>query len=216
MNDAVKTFEDNRWHTHTTVLGFRHTAALEMIGEGTLLDLGCGDGALLSHVKKNNLENRGLDISPEAVKKCAAQGISADVYDFSTQALPFRDNSFEYVVLLDVLEHVYDPKKLLTEARRVSRKFLILSVPNFNSLPARIQVFLGHTPENNRPHKGHIYWFNYSLLQNMLESCNLKTVSTKTNTFYEQIPIVGSIVRFLCGVFPSVFALSFVIKVEKR
>ena len=54
-------------------------------------------------------------------------------------------------MLLDVLEHHFEPSKLLAEAIRVSRKYIVLSVPNFNSLKARLQVLFGKVPLNNKP-----------------------------------------------------------------
>jgi methionine biosynthesis protein MetW len=216
MTGGVKAFEDDRWSTRGSVLGFRHTAALQVIGEGSVLDLGCGDGILLSRLGKKNPGSCGLDISPEAVKRCAAQGIAAEVFDFSAEALPFPDASFDYVVMLDVLEHVYDPARLLSEAARVSRASLIISVPNFNSLPARIQVLVGRVPENNTPRKGHIYWFNYRVLRGILDGAHLTILSMKANTVYGSVPILGTVTRFLCGAFPDLFALSFVIRAAKR
>src|ERR1043166_2084581 len=91
----------------------------------------------------------GLDISEQAVQKCKTAGLDARVFDFAGQPLPFQDRSFDSVVALDVLEHLYDPAQVLREAFRVSRKRVIVSVPNFNSLPARLQVLLGRVPENN-------------------------------------------------------------------
>jgi len=55
--------------------------------------------------------------------------------------------------MLDILEHLYYPKALLLEASRVADK-VIFSVPNFSSLPARMQTLFGLVPENNTAKKG--------------------------------------------------------------
>jgi methionine biosynthesis protein MetW len=202
---SVKQFENKRWSEKSQGIVFRHRVAMRMMGGGSVLDIGCGDGLLLSMLKNNVSE--GIDISEEGVKKCLEKGMKATLCDFSKDKLPFEDNAFDYVVMLDVLEHVYAPQELLEEARRVSKRYIVISVPNFSSLPARIQMLLGKVPENNTPQKGHIYWFNLRVLCGMLEENDLKIVEMKMNTFWGM--------NFLTRMFPSLFALSFVLKVEK-
>ncbi|MDB5237316.1 MAG: metW [Parcubacteria group bacterium] len=203
-------FEDARWSTLDQPLEFRHRAALELIANGNVLDLGCGDCLLLEQLKRKAIDGTGLDLSGEAINKCHAKGISAQIHSFD-QPLPYPDDSFDYVVLLDVLEHLYDPAVVLREAARVSSKYVIVGVPNFSSLPARIQTLLGNVPENNRPHKGHVYWFNDRVLQKVITAAGLTEVERKMNTF-SVAKIFGDSVPRLA---PNLFALSFVMKLEK-
>lgn len=202
---SVKDFENRRWSGKDQNIVFRHRVALEMIGSGKVLDIGCGDGLFLTMLEDNKSE--GIDISEEGVKKCLDKGLKASLGDFSTGNLPFKDNEFDYIVMLDVLEHLYSPEHLLKEANRVSKRYVVISVPNFNSLPARIQTFLGKVPENNTPHKGHIYWFNFRILKKILKDNGLTIVEMKMNTFWG--------LNFLVKMFPSLFALSFVLKAKK-
>ena len=213
---STEQFENLRWGSRDSYLGFNHKSALEMIGGGSVLDLGCGDGTFLDslRLRKNNAE--GVDLSQEAIKKCRAKGHKAELFDFSDGKLPYTDNSFDYVVMLDVLEHLYDPDGLLAEAKRVSRQFVILSVPNFSSLPARLQVVLGHVPENNRRGKGHIFWFNWNVLTKMLQAKNLKIVASKYCTFWQNRFVVGAVTGLLMNTMPNLFALSLVVKVAKN
>jgi len=129
--------------------------------------------------------------------------------------LPFQDGTFDTVVMLDVLEHVYAPEVLLEEAVRVSKKYIIISVPNFNSLPARLQILFGKVPENNRPNKGHVYWFNYDNLTKMIKQHDLHIMDMRVNTVFENRFLLGDLTRFFARVFPSLFTLSFVVKAEK-
>ncbi|MBX4189742.1 methionine biosynthesis protein MetW [Candidatus Parcubacteria bacterium] len=209
---STKIFENNRWSNFDSPVGFRHRAALDLIPEGTVLDLGCGDGVLLQLLQK---KGTGLDISDEAIRKANDKGIEAIVCDFSSQPLPFADSSFDSVAILDVLEHLYYPDQVLHEAARVAKKSVVLGVPNFNSLPARLQVLRGKIPENNTPHKGHIYWFNWRVLKKMLHKNGLKLDSFRVNTFWELVPFVGMITKTLALRWPSVFALSFVVRAKK-
>lgn len=213
---STQKFENLRWSTRDATLGFNHESALEMIDAGSVLDLGCGDGTLLDSLRLRHLEAEGLDISNEAIKKCQAKGHRAQLFDFSDSKLPYPDNHFDYVVILDVLEHLYDPDILLLEAKRVSKKFVILSVPNFSSLPARIQVLQGRVPENNRRGKGHIFWFNWNVLIKMLRSKDLKIVAFKCRTFWQNRPVVSVVTRVLMKTIPNLFALSLVVKASKK
>ena len=130
MTKDVKNFEDQRWARDDQDLGFRHRTALELINQGPVLDLGCGDGLLLSRLNEKGIIGQGLDISSNAVDKCKSKNVQAEQYDFTDKSLPYEKNSFEYVVLLDILEHVFEPSRLLGEAIRVSRKCqMYASVP---------------------------------------------------------------------------------------
>lgn len=204
-------FENNRWKSGNQKVVFRHRAALEFVEKGSVLDLGCGDGMLLTMLREMGIESEGLDISPEAVRKCITKGLKARVHPFD-QVLPYADNTFDTVMLLDVLEHLYDPASLLREAARVSRAVVIVGVPNFSSLPARLQVFLGMVPENNHPHKGHIYWFNHKVLYQMAENAGLSVVGLRMNTFFP-LSLFGECVP---RVLPNLLALSFVVRLQKH
>lgn len=211
----VKQFENNRWLRDDQAICFRHEAALDMIDSGTVLDLGSGDGLFLLLLKQKGISGQGLDISEEGVAKTRAKGIEASAFDFNDK-IPFQDNTFDTVVMLDLLEHLYAPEKLLGEAIRVSKKSLVISVPNFSSLPARLQTFLGNVPENNCPNKGHIFWFNYFTLKKLINDSGLHVVEMQVNTFWQNYFLVGVLSRSLARVLPSLFALSFVVKLKKQ
>lgn len=213
---SVKEFENKRWREGDQTLQFRHVRAIELVEKGQkVLDIACGDGLLLSALAKKGAIVSGVDLSLEGVKKCREKGLDASVVDIATEPLPFQDGTFDTVTMLDVLEHLYAPEELLQEAVRVSKKYIIISVPNFSSLPSRLQVLLGKVPENSRPNKGHVYWFMYGNLMKMLRQNNLHVLDVKTNTFFENKFLLGNLTRFFARIFPSLFALSFVVKLEK-
>lgn len=211
----VKQFENNRWQREDQKIQFRHKATISMIDSGTVLDLGSGDGLLLSLLKNKGIEGVGLDLSEDGVSKANAKGLNTKVFDFGNNKLPFTDNSFDTVVMLDILEHLYDPEALLKEAKRVSRRSVIVGVPNFSSLPARLQVLVGKVPENNQPKKGHVFWFNYSVIRKFFSNIGLNIYDLRTNTFFESMPIVSFLTKALTKVFPGLFSLSFVVKASK-
>lgn len=206
-------FENRRWSSFEQKLVFRHRAAYNFIDKGRVLDVGCGDGLFLKMLKEKNLECQGVDFSDIAVKKCLENNIQASVANLADGHLEFGDKEFEYAVALDVLEHLYFPENLFKELGRVS-KYVIISVPNFNSLVARIQVLFGKVPENNKPNKGHVFWFNYGIINQIVKRNNYSIERIEYNTFWEDKFIIGKIMKILKKMFPAIFALSFVLKIK--
>jgi methionine biosynthesis protein MetW len=208
-HDALVEFEDHRWSSGPQTIEFRHRTALALAEGGTLLDVGCGDGLMLSLLGKKGIAAEGIDASQTAVTRCIEKGMVARVEVLSGD-LPYPDAAFDTVMLLDVLEHVYDPLALLREARRVAKRAVIVSVPNFSSLPARLQVLAGQVPENNRPGKGHLYWFNRRVFYALTAEAGLRVKDLRASTFapFSMAPV------FFTRAFPSLLSLSFVAKLE--
>ncbi len=203
------------WEKHSQSLEFRHKAALSLIKNGSVLDVGCGDGLFLKKLRERNIGGVGLDISAEAVEKCKKNNLNTVIFDFTRNKLPFHNNEFATVVTLDVLEHIYHPQQLLQELHRVCDEYLILSVPNFSSLPARIQMLLGKIPENNTPVQMHIYWMNLSIISKMLQKSGFTIDKIEMNTFGSMWPI-KILTKLGLRLFPNIFALSFVIRAVKK
>lgn len=207
----ARDFENARWVGWNQPVQFRHRACVDMIAQGTVLDIGCGDGLLLSMLSEKGVTGEGVDFSVEAIRKCEEKGVRATQHNLEG-TLPFPDNSFDWVVALDVLEHQHDPAPLLAEMKRISKKNVVVGVPNFSSLPARLQVLLGRVPENNRPNKGHIYWFNHSVLCALALRVGLTSVRWSMNTF-KPFSLFGTLFQ---RVLPNAFALSFVAHFTKN
>lgn len=98
-------------------------ALAELLPEGTrtLLDIGCGDGTIAAKLgqRRDELAVQGVDVLARP-----AAAIDVSVYDGSR--LPFADDSFDAVMLIDVLHHCRTPDELLAEARRVARRTIIV------------------------------------------------------------------------------------------
>jgi len=201
----IKSFEENRWKTLKQKPEFRHNAAVSLITKGSVLDVGCGDGLLLRMLRERGIEGRGVDLSETAIELCQKDGLDVYSGDFTQQSLPFEDSSMDYVVALDVLEHLCSPEVLLKEMARVARVAVIIGVPNFSSLPARLQMLVGKVPENNYHNKGHLYWFNYDVLLQLCRSAGLQCGTLKTNTFFP-----FSLFWKTAPCMPNLLALSFV------
>ncbi|MCX7834805.1 MAG: class I SAM-dependent methyltransferase [bacterium] len=108
--------------------------------EGSILDVGCGDGYLLSFLWNGKRKLYGIDLSKKAIE-LAKQRLKdqAELLVGTIQALPFQDNAFEYVVCTHTLEHVNDLKSACEELKRVTKKKLMVLVP--------VQEFLPYTED---------------------------------------------------------------------
>jgi SAM-dependent methyltransferase len=90
----------------------------------SILDIGCGDGGYVGALLQHGYESYGLDLAPEPY----GANISNYLIKGDASHLPFKDQSFDTVLLINVLEHV-DDFVALSEAHRICRKNVIFSVP---------------------------------------------------------------------------------------
>jgi len=93
-----------------------------------ILDLGGGEGSHSLELKRFGFKIVCADINPDYIKLSQEKGVESYVMDAST--LDFADNSFDIVLLFEVLEHVKNFKKILKESKRVARKYVLITVPN--------------------------------------------------------------------------------------
>jgi len=99
---------------------------------GKVLEVGCGDGAMLRLLMDRGIAAAGVDASSSGIERCLAQGLRAQCLDVSTDGLPFSDDEFNLVISLETFEHLMNPHYALREVRRVLRPGgrFICSVPN--------------------------------------------------------------------------------------
>src|SRR5208283_1509150 len=113
----------------------------------SVLDLGCGDGELLSFLtREKKVRAQGIELSEQAIARCVAQGLSVFQQDIDTGLSEYVDNSFDYVILNQTLQQVKKPDLALKEALRVGKK-TIVGIPNFAYYKARARIFFkGRVP----------------------------------------------------------------------
>jgi methionine biosynthesis protein MetW len=125
-----------------------HAVILDWIGkDASVLDLGCGDGELLSLLVRNrNVRATGIEISDQAVHRCVATGLSVFQEDIDTGLSDYSDESFDYVILNQTFQQVKKPDFVLKEALRVGKK-VIVGFSNFCYIADRFQIFFrGRVP----------------------------------------------------------------------
>lgn len=124
-----------------------HQRIARMINPGAhVLDLGCGDGALLAHLKaKRGCTGYGVEIDDDNVHACIARGVNVIQANLDEGLAMFRDQSFDVVLQIDTLQHLRNAEVMLQETVRVGQ-LGIVAFPNFAHWPNRLQVLRGQMP----------------------------------------------------------------------
>ena len=108
-----------------------------------VLDLGCGDGELLSFLAEGKkVKAQGIELDDNAIYKCVEKGLSVFHSDIDTGLPEYPDKSFDYVILNQTMQEVKKIEYVLKEALRVGKK-VIVGFPNFAYLKARLMLFFG-------------------------------------------------------------------------
>lgn len=195
----------------------RQLIAIEMlrqatggIGDGRLLDVGCGDGLFVAELDQQlGLGERGwklsgVDYSAELVRRAQARP-----YEFQQcnleEGLPFDDDTFDVVTAGELIEHLYNPDAFLAEVRRVLRPggHVVLSTPNLQAWYNRALFLLGIQPlfyetstkspligagplrriKRGTIPAGHVRVFNRRAIVDLLESEGYELVSVRGAVF---------------------------------
>lgn len=111
-----------------------------------VLDLGCGGGTLLAHLRDNRqVSGYGLEIDQAKIVQAVDKGVNVIQTDLDAGLTEFESNSFDYVVMSQTLQAVHYPERLLEEMLRVGREGII-TFPNFGHWSCRLQLLFGHMP----------------------------------------------------------------------
>ena len=136
--------------------------AIEAIGQlvpqgAHVLDLGCGDGALLAWLQQHRgCTGYGVEISDANLLACARRGVDVLQLNLDEGLNIFADNSFDVVLQIDTLQHLRNAETMLRETVRVGRMGIV-AFPNFAYWPNRLSILRGRMPVNKRlPYE----WYN--------------------------------------------------------
>ena len=112
-----------------------------------ILDIGCGEGGLIKQLKTNKkADARGLEIDGNLARTAISDGLSVVQGNAENDLRQFSDSSFDYVILSQTLQAMYNPKLVLHQLLRIGAK-AIISFPNFGHWKVRFQLlFKGKMP----------------------------------------------------------------------
>ncbi|HRY07424.1 MAG TPA: methionine biosynthesis protein MetW [Hyphomicrobiaceae bacterium] len=121
-----------------------HQLIAEMVANGSrVLDVGCGDGALLdvlAHEKA--VDARGIELAREKVNACVARGLSVVQGDADRDLADYPDDAFDYAILSLTIQSTHYPRTVLENLLRIGRR-AIVSFPNFGHWKIRAGLLLG-------------------------------------------------------------------------
>ncbi len=179
-----------------------HHVISDWVNSGaSVLDLGCGDGDLLSLlIEEKQIHAQGIELQDSAIHQCVAAGLSVFQQDIDTGLSEYADKSFDYVILNQTFQQVKKPEFVLKEALRVG-KHVIVGFPNFVHIRARFQIFFrGKVPVTaSLPYE----WYDTPNLH-FLSIVDFQVYCKKKGIQIERAVFVtkGRQIRF----FPNVFA----------
>ncbi len=143
--------------------------------DGRLLDVGAGHGALVEVAAAAGLRAKGLELSPVLAEDCRQRGLSVRTGAFP-EAVSAKER-FDAIVLLDVLEHLVEPRIALSQlcAHLTSQGMLAIQVPNMTSLLVTLEG------ENNSNYGyGHWSYFTPTTLEKLLLGAGMRILALET------------------------------------
>jgi methionine biosynthesis protein MetW len=130
-----------------------------------VLDIGCGTGAYIKALLQEEYQCEGVENNQDYVSECLKDGLKVKYMD--AHQLEYSQNSFDTVIMVEVLEHLAEPMIALKEAFRVARKNIIISVPNIDVIPimSKYQIVPWHILEAT-----HVNFFTPKILEAVLRT----------------------------------------------
>jgi SAM-dependent methyltransferase len=157
---------------------------------GALLDMGCSSGAFLESLTGDGWKLHGIEMSTESAKMAEGRS-SAQVFVGHILDAPFHRESFDVITCFDVLEHLYEPLRVMAKVGdwlKPGGIFYVL-VPNVNAAEARVFGSYWHGLELPR----HLFHYSPASLKFLAQSAGLRVVSLETR----RNPAVGTSLRYV-------------------
>lgn len=154
------------------------------VRNGRVLDIGCGNGLFLSHLKANGWQVSGIEIN-DAAAVVAREQLGVEVFVGELKDAPFEPETFDFINVSHVLEHVHNPHEFLLRAKDLLKNdgTMYLEVPNVESLSQKLSRKFWFPWETPR----HLFLYAPSTLKRQIENAgfHLVKMSTKLEDQYD-------------------------------
>lgn len=171
-----------------------------------ILDIGCNEGKIKSFLK--NPDYFGVDGDENLISDLDKKGIKSKQADLNKDEIPFPKEKFDFVLLLDVLEHVVNMQKLLDDSRKKLKPNgkLIITLPNDYHILNKIRFLLNKqlTEDAFAPY-GHLHYFPIKLGEKFLLKNNFKIIKKIYLAPVKPKAVPQSIKNLLSKLFPQAF-----------
>lgn len=206
----VEKFWDVRWKDGQMVHP-KHRGALELLDTAgdagkRIVDFGCGPGVFLDLLRQAGFDPNlisGVDISEDACRTCQAKGLRAahgDIFEFDGQA--------DVAVLIDVLEHIFDPDGFFSRLREIAPEAVIVA-PNFSSYKQRVEMLAGRVPFQNKVNRGgHVFFINHDVAREYFRKHGFEVVRERHTYSKAGAGPLGRVGAAIQGLRPNLFAVS--------
>jgi len=211
-----------------------HYYARQLVGRGQdVLDVGCGEGFFAAELKKDGNRVVGVDLLPvagesEALERYISADLNVPQPDLARQA---GERAFDRVLLLDILEHLVQPERLLAEVRPALKPagLLVVSLPNMANITVRLALLFGHFPYADRGilDYTHLRFYTRKTARALLEENGWEIVASKATVMPLELvlgldpanPVMRAITWLLAAataVFPGLLGYQFVFLARPR
>jgi methionine biosynthesis protein MetW len=167
-----------------------------------VLDLGCGDGSLLRHLMEvRDVQGWGVEIDPDNVVACLANGINVIQVDLEKGLAGFEDGFFDHVIMSLSLQAIHNTQGILAEMLRVARE-AVVSFPNFGYWRHRQSILNGRMPvSESLPHQ----WYNtpnvrFFTIADFEAVCALNGIAMRERLAFDEGRLVHDEPNFLASV----------------
>jgi hypothetical protein len=183
-------YYENHWKRVALDLLLKHAGNVR---GWRLLDYGCGRGETMDYASRLGILPFGLDSDPHCVELSSRFGKTA-LLDISRPGSQVRPESYDVVACFHVLEHVDNPKAVLTMLGRAATRYVLVAVPNLQKVPN----FRKPRAEPERTNEGHLQSWDHAHFRNLAEThCGLQLVAWENDATI--IPVASEFVRRLLG-----------------
>ena len=184
-------------------------------GIDNVLDVGCGNGGLGKILKDNGLAKKvvGIEINAEAAK-CAGKNIDKVISeDIENANLTLEKEYFDLIIFGDVLEHLYNPWKVLNEMKLYLKKegYILISIPNIRYYRVMLNLaFKGEFKyeEDGILDRDHIRFFTFKMLKMYMSQAGLKIIKSKRN-FSGHVSFIFNALTF--NIFSDFFTRQYIV-----